>query len=399
MRLRVRDKLSGQDKDLAQAHLAAIVSSSDDAIISKDLQGIIVSWNRGAEALFGYTAQEAIGRPITMLIPETRLDEETKILERIRRGDLVNHYQTIRRRKDGTLIEVSLTVSPIRNSAGEIVGASKIARDITEEKKAGRELAETARRLREAQVELEKHAADLERTVAERTAELRATVGDLEAFSYSISHDLRAPLRAMQGFAQLLQENYGQQLDVEGRMWLDKISRAGTRLNQLIEDVLSYSRVGRADVMLEPNSLDKLVPRVIEEYPNILEGNPEITVQRPLQPVIGSETLLMQCIANLLGNAVKFVPPGTRPRVNVRTEPRNGAVRLWVEDNGVGIPETEHRQIFRLFARGVTNAQVDGTGVGLAVVQRAVSRMHGSVGVESQVGQGSRFWIELPGAP
>jgi signal transduction histidine kinase len=248
-------------------------------------------------------------------------------------------------------------------------------------------------------VDLERHAADLERTVAERTAELRATVGDLEAFSYSISHDLRAPLRAMQGFAKLLQETYGQQLGGDGQMWLEKITRAGARLNQLIEDVLSYSRVGRADLKLEPNSLDELVPRVIEEYPNILQGAPEITVQRPLRSVIGSETLLMQCVANLLGNAVKFVSPGTRPRINILTESRNGAVRLWIEDNGVGIPEAEQRQIFGLFTRGAGISQVDCTGVGLAVVQRAVARMQGKVGVESQVGQGSRFWIELPAAP
>jgi signal transduction histidine kinase len=322
--------------------------------------------------------------------------EEDDILDRLRQGQRVLPFETVRLRKDGRRVEVSITNSPIRDETGAIVGASKIARDITAQKRAQRELAETTERLRKTQVQLERHAENLEKTVADRTAELRAMVADLEAFSYSISHDLRAPLRAMQGFAQLLHETHGSALNEEGRMWLQKIMRSGTRLNKLIEDVLGYSRISRANLVLQPISLDELVPRVIEEYPHILQAQPEIMVDRPLHPVLGSETLLIQCIANLLGNAVKFVAPGTRARIHARTEVQNGTVRLWIEDNGIGIPEAEQPQIFGLFTRGAMKSDIEGTGVGLAVVQRAVTRMHGEAGVISKVGQGSRFWIELP---
>lgn len=389
---------NAQNEEMARAHLAAIISSSDDAIISKDLKGIITSWNEGAHRLFGYSAEEAIGQPISMLIPEEQRNHEARILAGINRGEHIEHYETVRRSKDGRLLDISLSVSPIRDSTGRIIGASKIARDITEKKRAERELVETTRLLREAQGELQQHAQDLEKKVAERTAELRSTVADLESFSYSISHDLRAPLRAMQGFAQLLQEHYDAKLDEEGRKWLDTIVRAGGRLHQLIEDVLKYSRIGREDLKLRPVALAELVPRIIEEYPNINQANPALTLHQPLHSVMASEPLLAQCLANLFGNAVKFVEPGTRPRIDVRTEQRNGDVRLWIEDNGVGIPPTEHEKIFALFTRGSAPAQVEGTGVGLAIVHRAILRMNGTVGVESEPGHGSKFWIQLPAA-
>lgn len=380
------------------ARLAAIVESSDDAIIGKDLHGIITSWNRGAERIFGYDAQEVIGRPITLLIPPDRLTEEPEILSRLRKGERVDHFETVRITKNRHLVNVSLTISPIRDAEGNIVGVSKIARDITEKKRSEQILTETAQKLRHAQEEVQRHAEELERKVAERTTELSATVADLEAFSYSISHDLRAPLRAMQGFAQLLRENHGERLDDEGRQWLDTIMRSGARLNQLIDDVLNYSRVSRSELELGPVDLSDLVSKVVREYPNITQANPALIVEQPLRPVIGSETLLAQAIANLLGNAVKFVASGTRPRIRVRSENLNGSVRLWIEDNGVGIPRAEHERIFGLFTRGTSDTKVEGTGVGLAVVQRAITRMHGRVGVESEPGQGSKFWIELPAA-
>lgn len=393
-----RDVTGARAAEDFHARLAAIVESSDDAIVGKDLRGMITSWNAGAERIFGYSQQEAVGRSITMIIPPDRLHEESEILARLRKGERVEHFETVRIAKDRRKVHVSLTISLIRDGEGNIIGVSKIARDVTEKKKVERELAEKTERLRQAQAELRQHAEELERKVLERTAELRVTVSDLEAFSYSISHDLRAPLRAMQGFAQLLHENYGQKLDAEGRNWLERIMRSGARLNQLIDDVLSYSRIGRGELRLQPVYLDDLVPRVIEEYPNIGEANPELTLQKPLAPVIASEPLLIQCLANLLGNAVKFVPPGTRPHIQVRTEPVNGSVRLWIEDNGVGIPRGEQDRIFGLFTRGSAPSAVEGTGVGLAVVQRAVLRMRGSVGVDSEPGKGSRFWIQLPAA-
>jgi PAS domain S-box-containing protein len=193
----------------AAARLAAIVESSDDAIIGKDLRGMVTSWNDGATKLFGYPASEMIGQPITRLIPPERQMEETEIIGQIRRGENVRHFETVRMRKDGSAIDVSVTVSAIRNQTGNIVGASKVARDITEQKAAE----ETIRQLN----------ADLERRVKERTAQLETANRELEAFSYSVSHDLRAPLRAVDGFSQAVLEDYGPNLPDEGRRYLQTI--------------------------------------------------------------------------------------------------------------------------------------------------------------------------------
>jgi len=208
--LRLLDVLARQVADLiergqteeARAKLASIVESSDDAIISKDLNGIITSWNQGAQRLFGYTAREMIGQSVARLIPPENFDEEPAILERIRQGKAVEHCETLWRRKDGALINLSLTVSPIWNDQGQIVGASKIARDITDRKK-------TEQALRESQALLASRAAQLEQLVTERTARLQDTVSELEHFSYTITHDMRAPLRAMQGFGLILAEECG----------------------------------------------------------------------------------------------------------------------------------------------------------------------------------------------
>ena len=359
----------------AHARLAAIVESSDDAIVGKDLDGRITSWNRGAERMFGYRAEEAIGQHITLIIPKERMEEETRIVEGLRRGEHINHFETVRRTRDGRLLEVSLSISPIKNAEGEIVGASKIARDMTERNRA--------------QAELKRYSEELEAKVTERTSEL-------EAFSYSISHDLRAPLRAMNGFAELLQQEYASKLEPEGQEYLQRIRTSATRLSELIQSILNYSRVSRAHLVLGPVELDTLVPRVLDEYLNVDRAQSDIQVQRPLAAVTASEPLLTQCVANLVSNALKFVRPGRRPNVRVWTESADKTVKLFIQDNGVGVAPENQRRIFDLFARAHQNYA--GSGIGLAIVQRAVVRMHGAVGLESQPGSGSTFWIQLPKA-
>ncbi|HWN93972.1 MAG TPA: PAS domain S-box protein, partial [Methylomirabilota bacterium] len=253
----IRDLSERKEADEARSRLAAIVESSDDAILSKDLNGIITTWNAGAERLFGYTAEETIGRHVTMLMPPERFNEEPGILERIRRAERVEHYETIRRRKDGTLLDVSLTISPIVGGHGQIVGASKIARDITERKRA-------QEALRAAHELLESRTNQLEQIVEERTAalrnineelvaslarqdkltnDLRETVQQLETFSYSIVHDMRAPLRSMRSFAAFLEAEYHDKLDDTGRGYLQRIMGSATRMDALITDVLTYSRI------------------------------------------------------------------------------------------------------------------------------------------------------------
>ena len=382
------DVTERKQTEQVHARLAAIVEFSDDAIVSKDINGIITTWNRAAERLFGYSAQEAVGQPVTMLMTPQRFGEERLIMIRIRRGEVVEHFETVRRRKDGTLLDISLTVSPIRDSAGHVVGASKIARDISHRKR-------NEAALRQAQAQLADRAGQLERLVAERTAQLRETVHELESYSYSIAHDMRAPLRAMTGFARLVQTEHGEQLDETGRAHLGRVIAASQRLDRLVTDVLSYSTASRRELPLRPVNLEKLLEEAIRNQPDFQPPRAGIEIQTPLPEVTAHEASLMQVVNNLLSNAVKFVLPGVRPRVTVRSELMDQDVRFWFEDNGIGIGPADRERIFALFGRLNPSAKFEGTGIGLAIVRKGVERMGGKVGVESKPGQGSRFWIQL----
>jgi PAS domain S-box-containing protein len=372
----------------ASQRLAAIVESSEDAIVTKDLNGIITSWNRGAEHLFGYTPEEVIGNPITMLIPRERQDEEQEIIGRVRRGERVEHYETVRQRKDGSRVDISLTVSPLKNVQQKIVGASKIARDITRRKRA-----EEA--LQYANEQLSRANEDLEKRVAERTAELTETNGQLEAFVYSIAHDLRAPLRSMQAFSSLLLDDYASHLDDTAQHYARRILRAAESMDTLLLDLLAYGRVARSQIELTPANVKAAWNAATTQNDHtIREKNARVEALLPLPPVCAHEATLVQILANLLGNALKFVPPDVTPRVTLRAETRHDFVRLWVEDNGIGIAPDYHERIFRVFER-LNGKEYAGTGIGLSIVRKGVERMGGRAGVESVPGQGSRFWVEL----
>jgi len=386
-----RDVTEKHNAELAAQRLAAIVTSSEDAIISKNLEGIIVDWNGAAERILGYSATEAVGKPITLIIPPERRAEETEIITRLKAGERIEHFETVRVTKSGEEIDVSLTISPVRDYSGRIVGASKILRNISPKK-------QIERNLYEAQRQLQGRAEDLEKRVQERTARLQEVVTELETFSYSVSHDLRAPLRAIQQYAEMLVEDYSPKLDEQGRGYLSRIASSTSRLDALIRDVLTYSRVVRSEVRLETVDTDRLVRELVEQYPEFQPPKAQIDIQSPLLPVRAHEAFLSQCLSNLLGNAVKFVSPDRAPRVRVRTEERNGAVRIWVEDNGLGIDPNDRDRIFGIFERAHSDPRYEGTGIGLSIVRKAAERMDGRVGVESVVGLGSRFWIEFAGA-
>lgn len=239
--------------------------------------------------------------------------------------------------------------------------------------------------------------AQLEAQVAERTAALRDSMQELEAFSYTVSHDLRAPLRAMQGFAQALLEDYGGVLDDAGRDYARRVVDASKRMDVLIQDLLGYSRLSREQLSLGSVNLDHVIHEVTREVEGDLKRRGgKLEIAAPLGSVHGNARLVQQILMNLVGNAVKFVPVGQGPFVRVRAEARDGVRRLWVEDNGIGI-EAEHLQrIFRVFERLHGGETYPGTGIGLAIVRRGAERMGGAVGVESTPGQGSRFWVDLP---
>jgi PAS domain S-box-containing protein len=233
----------------------------------------------------------------------------------------------------------------------------------------------------------------LERTVADRTARLQEMVNELEGFSYSIAHDLRAPLRALQGYSHFLLEEYHGKLDDQARGYLRRLCASAERMDRLIQDVLSYSQIVRAELPLNVVELDRLVAQVVESYPAIQERQAQIVISAPLPPVLGNQAALTQCFSNLLANAIKFVASGVEPRVRVWAEQGEGSVRVFVQDNGIGIASDQQQKIFGIFQRA--SQAYEGTGIGLAIVKKAAERMGGSVGVISEPGQGSAFWVEL----
>lgn len=284
-----------------------------------------------------------------------------------------------------------VTIVPKRSPTGEVDGVAGAAFDITERK-------EAAAALSRAKEDLLRVNRELEQRVAERTASLTDLLAEMEAFTYSVSHDLRSPLRAISGFAAVLREEYAKVLDPAGQELLDRIIRGGDRMNVLINDVLAYARVNRQELRLGPVSVTDSLRQVVQHAPELQPPHIELVTAPDFPLVFGTETFLTQVLANLLGNAVKFVPPGRQPRVEVTWELRGPFVRLWVSDNGIGIKAEHQARLFALFERLNAGRTYEGTGMGLAIVRRAVQRMGGSVGVESDGVNGSRFWIELRAA-
>jgi two-component system, chemotaxis family, CheB/CheR fusion protein len=486
---------------------AAIIQTTDDAVWTRNCDGIITSWNPGAERMFGFTAKEMVGANISAFIPPAHTDEWQFIQEKFSREERVTGFESERVRKDGSRRQVSLSLSPVRDRLGKLVGVAAIVRDITERKCYEQKLAEQARLLalthdaifvRDAQDHiifwnqgaeelygwsqdealgrvarellgtvfpqpleeitaqlnaaghwsgelihtrrdgmhlnvisrwaldrdaesrpvgvlenntditqrkqaeealrgvsdrLANQAAELEKAVAERTEKLREMVSELEGFSYSVAHDLRAPVRAMQSFSNILAEECGDQLSVKGKDYIRRITTSAERMDKLIQDVLNYSRIVRSPSPLVQVDMGKLISGILESYEYLQSPAAEILLEGHFPQVMANEALLTQCISNLLGNAVKFVVPGVTPRVRVWAEMRHSRVRLFFKDNGIGIEKEEHEKIFEIFQQ--LDKRYEGTGIGLAIVKKAIERMGGKVGLESEPGQGSAFWLEL----
>ena len=362
--------------------MAAIVESSEDAIIGKNLEGIVTSWNRAAQKMFGYAAVEIVGQSLLLLCPLERRDEEEKFLAAVARGESVEHFETERIRKDGSRLEISLTVSPILDEAGRIIGASKIARDITE-----RKLAEA--RIRELN-------ASLERKVAERTAELQAANEELDAFAYAVSHDLRTPLRAMSGFSKILIEDFADQLDSEARKCLDHIIVASGNMGLLIEGLLVLSRVTRGELKREPVDLSAMSGRIRAD---LCHAEPERAVSWEIEPglqVSGDARMLESAMRNLLGNAWKFTAASAAAQIRVYSRTADGRRQICIADNGAGFDMAYAEQLFQPFRRLHRQEEFAGLGIGLATVQRIMHRHGGSIEASAAPGRGATFFFTLP---
>jgi PAS domain S-box-containing protein len=377
--------------------MAAIVDSSDDIIVSKDLYGAITSWNKGAEKILGYTADEMIGQHVSVLMPEEHLEDLSKILNCISRGESVEHYETQRRRKDGVIIDVSLTVSPLRDEHGNVVGASKIGRDITERKKAEGLLLQREEELRQAAVERES-LLDAER--AARSEIERISIMKDE-FLATVSHELRTPLNAILGWSQLLAQGVGDDL----REGLDVIQRNARAQTQLIDDLLDMSRIisGKVRLDVQPTDLSSVVDAAVEAVRPSADAK-GIRLRKIIDPhagpVMGDPTRLQQVIWNLLANAIKFTPKGGK--VELFLERVNSHLEITIHDTGIGIKPEFLPFIFERFRQADSSSTRShgGLGLGLSIVKNLVELHGGNVRAKSPgEGEGTTFAITLPLAP
>lgn len=395
-------RLRSAQEALAQTNerLRSVLSTIMDVFYSLDPEGRFLEVNPEAEKHLGLPADKLIGRKITEIFPQhvdsvfathmrhawaTKLPVQFEA-ESVLRPDV--WWEAHVHPREGRVDVYLRDITARKRSEQQLAAAAEQAR---------RQLAElqaTQAELAAARDQLRSHNEALEATVAERTAKLRETINDLEIFSYSITHDMRGPLRAMQGFSRLLLESHSGQLQGEGADYLSRIANAADRLDMLIRDVLGYSNIIRTKLEPRPVNVDKLVHDIIRDYPGFQAPQAHIEIPKPLPPVMGNEAFLTQCLSNLLSNAVKFVPPGICPRVQVEAHVANKRVRLHVIDNGIGIQREHQARLFTLFHRAHTG--YPGTGIGLAVVRKAAERMGGHTGLESTPGKGSNFWIELP---
>jgi PAS domain S-box-containing protein len=377
-----RDISEQQDAGRAGSLLAAIVSSSEDAIVSKNLQGIITSWNAAAEKIFGYTAEEAVGQSVLMLVPKDRKEEEPKILARMQRGERVEHFQTIRVRKDGRHFPVSLTISPVRDPTGKIIGASKIARDVSELKRISDE--------REQLLESER--------VARSQAEYANRMKD--EFLATVSHELRTPLNAIVGWTQVLKES--PHIVADDRGGIETIERNAIIQAQLIDDLLDLGRIisGKMTLEVERFDLADVVDDAVASMHHAAEAK-EIRIKKVMDSrttwTMGDRKRLQQVVWNLLSNAIKFSPKGSA--VVVALNRVNSHIEISVSDNGAGIAADFIPYVFERFrqADASTTRQHGGLGIGLAIVKQLTEMHGGQVHAESPgLGKGATFTISLP---
>jgi PAS domain S-box-containing protein len=375
--LSINDRKKLEEKEsmynAQNAELAAVVEFSEDAIIGWGLGGIVTSWNKGAEKIYGYTAQEMIGNSIGRIITPYNPNELPAILKKNRQGETIKHFETVRVKKDGSHVLVSVSISPIKNAEGKIIGASTIGRDITERK------------------ELEEVTAKASLVTA-----LEAANKDLEAFCYSISHDLRGPLRSIDGFSKILDEDYTEKLDDNGRRVIVTIRDSVKQMGQLIDDLLTFSRLGRKAIKREDVGMTALVTSVFDEQKLLIPGQNITFTCAELPNAYVDGSLFREVWANLLSNAIKYTKKKEDAVIVVGSKSNAVETTYYIQDNGVGFDMKDAGKLFGAFQRLQKPQDFEGTGVGLAIVARIITNHGGKVWAEGKVDQGAIFYFSLP---
>ena len=361
-----------------RALLAAVVENSDDAVITKDLNGVITSWNRSAERLFGYMAEEAVGRSVTMLIPPDRLHEEPTILARLRRGERVDHFETVRIHKDGRSLDISLTISPVRDASGRIVGISKIARDITQQRR-------------------------VERALRDSEEALRAADRRKNDFLATLAHELRNPLAPIRNSLHIL-SMAGTEDQSVARVH-EMLARQVNHMSRLVDDLLDVARItsGKIDLRIEPLELAGVIRSAVEVSKPLIDASQHrLATTIPTDPITveGDAVRLTQVIANLLNNAAKYMDPGGQIWLTASREGAEAVIS--VRDCGIGIDAHMLTQVFDMFTQAERDRQhaQGGLGIGLALAKQLIEMHRGRIEARSQGRhQGSEFVVRLPLAP
>ena len=363
----------------ARAHeqLEVVLKSITDGFAVLDKNWRYTYFSDQAVKIIGMRAEDLIGKCVWDLFPEAK---GTQFYE--------GYHRAV---ETGKAVHFEEYLEPLNawlecHCYPSDAGLSIYFHEITDRKRAEKALIE-------ANDQLADRATHLDALVQQRTQKLVETIGELEAFSYSIAHDMRAPLRSLQGFSKILLADYQSNLEPEAQDYLNRIAQSAGRMDKLIQDVLNYSKVVRGDLILQPVDLEVLVRAILDTYPMFASQQAEIRVMDKLPTVLGNEAMLMQVFSNLLGNAIKFARVGLKPQIKLFTEANPPIVRIFVRDEGIGIAADQHEKIFEIFQQVEKNKE--GTGIGLAIVKKSIERMNGKVGIESTLGNGSTFWIEL----
>jgi PAS domain S-box-containing protein len=366
----MRDITERKKNEELQSQIASIVLHTSDAVYTLSLEGMVQSWNPGARLLYGYGEHEALNSHISFIYPADRKNEISYLMDKVNKDERVIGYETKRRKKDGTIIDVSITVSSIKEASGIITGASTIARDITYKKRVEEEL----------------------RRYAE---ELALSNEELYVFSYAASHDLQEPLRTIQAFIQLLNEKHKKNLDAEVDELIDSAEEGVVRMHRLITDFLMYSRVGSHLAVMETVDCNSVLSDALENLKIAIKESKAKVKNYTLPSVYGNKVQITQVFQNLIGNAIKYKGE-KKPVIEIYAEKKGDLWQFSVKDNGIGIEEWFSERIFIVFQKLHDYKKYPGSGIGLALCKRVIEKHGGNIWFESEVGKGTTFHFTLP---